>query len=134
MQLICHLHNVFHVDVLRKASTPSPLQQGPLNVGPETEDVEGQRYIVEEISDVKFAPFGRKWLQFLVHYASYPKPEWSLLSDVDDLEALYLFYASATWRAFSDGRRLTLLVNLSAGILPYAKFNELKGGGFVGVL
>ena len=35
------LHNVFHVDVLRKASTPSPLQQGPLNVGPETEDAEG---------------------------------------------------------------------------------------------
>ena len=54
------LHNVFHVYVLRKASTPSPLQQGPLNVGPETEDAEGEEYIVEKISDVKLAPFGRK--------------------------------------------------------------------------
>ena len=100
------LHNVFHVDVLRKASTPSPLQQGPLNVGPETEDAEGEEYIVERISYVKLAPFGRKrglWLRFLVHYIGYPKPEWSLLSDVDDLEALDLFYASTTRRAFSDG-------------------------------
>ena len=58
-------HNVFHVDVLKKASTPSPLQQGPLNVGHETEDAEWEEYIVERISDVKFAPFGRKrglWL------------------------------------------------------------------------
>ena len=85
------LHNVFYVDVLRKASTPSPLQQGPLHVGPETEDAEGEEYIVEKISDVKLAPFGRRrglWLQLLVHYASYPQPEWSLLSDVDDIEAL----------------------------------------------
>ena len=78
--------------MLRKASTPSPLQQGrPLNVGHETEDAEGEEYMVERISDVKFAPFGRKrglWLQFLVHYAGYSEPEWSLLSDVDDLEAL----------------------------------------------
>ena len=88
------LHNVFHVDVLRKASTPSPLQQESLNVGPETEDAEGEEYIVEKISYVKLAPFGRKrgsWLQFLVHYTGYPEPEWSLLSDVDDLKALDLF-------------------------------------------
>ena len=93
------LHNVFHVDVLRKASTPIPLQQGPLKVGPETEDADGEEYIVERISYVKLAPFGRKrglWLQFLVHYAGYPEPEWSLLSDVDDLEALDSFYASTT--------------------------------------
>ena len=32
----------------------------PLNVGPETEDAEGEEYIVEKISDVKLAPFGRK--------------------------------------------------------------------------
>ena len=55
---------------------------------------------------MKLAPFGRKrglWLQFLVHYAGYSEPEWSLLYDVDDLEALDSFYASTTWRAFSDG-------------------------------
>ena len=51
---------VVHVDVLQKASTPSPLQQGPLNVGHEPEDAEGEEYIVEKISDVKLAPFGRK--------------------------------------------------------------------------
>jgi hypothetical protein len=99
------LHNVFHVDVLRKASSPSPLQKGPLNVGPEAEDAEGEEYLVEKISNVKIAPFGRKrglWLQFLVHYFGYPEPEWSLLSDVDDLEVLDEFYASTTWRAFSD--------------------------------
>ena len=78
MPSICNERSVFHVDVLRKASTPSPLQQGPLNVGPETEDAEGEEYIVEKISGVKLAPFGRKrelWLRFLVHYAGYPKPE-----------------------------------------------------------
>ena len=32
----------------------------------------------------------------------YPEPEWSLLSDVDDLEALDEFYASTTWGAFFD--------------------------------
>ena len=72
-----HLHNVFHLDVLKKAS---PLQQGPLNVGHETEDAEGEEYIVEKISDVKLASFGRKrrlWLQFRVHYAGYQEPEWT---------------------------------------------------------
>ena len=83
-----------------------PFAKGPLNVGPEAEDAEGEEYLVEKISDVKIAPFGRKrglCLQFLVHYSGYPEPEWSLLSDVEDLEALDEFYASTTWRAFSDG-------------------------------
>ena len=37
------LHNVFHV--LRKASSPCSLQKGPLNVGPEAEDAEGEEYL-----------------------------------------------------------------------------------------
>ena len=91
--------------MLRKASSPCPLQKGPLNVGPEAEDAEGEEYVVDRISNVKIAPFGRKrglWLQFLVHYFGYLEPEWSLRSDVDDLEALDEFYTSTTWRAFSD--------------------------------
>ena len=40
---------------------------------------------------------------FLVHYSGYPEPEWSLLSGVDDFEALDKFYTSTTWRAFCDG-------------------------------
>ena len=35
-------------------------KKGPLNVGPEAEDAEGEEYIVERISDVKLAPFCRK--------------------------------------------------------------------------
>ena len=93
-------------------------------------------YIVERISDVKIAPFGRKrglWLQFLVHYSGYPEPEWSLLSDVDDLEALDKLYTSTTWHFLTvlstgTGRGLILLVSLSAKILPLVKFFELKGG------
>ena len=83
-----------------------PFAKGPLNVGPEAEDAEGEEYLVEKISDVKIAPFGRKWglwLQFLVHYYGSTEPEWYLLSDVDDLEALDKLYASTTWKVFSDG-------------------------------
>ena len=84
----------------------------------------GRNTSLTKISDAKLAHFGRKrglWLQFLVHDAGYPEPEWSLLSDVDDLEALGLFYAAATFLTVLStgiGRMLTLLVNLSARILP----------------
>ena len=99
------LHNVFHVDVLRRANTPQPLQRDPVNVGPDGEDQDGDEFLVEKISDVRLAPFARKrglWLQFLVHYAGYEQPEWSLLQDVDDLAVLDELFTTSTRRTFSD--------------------------------
>ena len=51
------LHNVFHVDVLRRAHSSQPLRQAPLTVGPDAEDVEGEEFVVEKVSAVKLAPF-----------------------------------------------------------------------------
>ena len=68
------LHNVFHVDVLRRAHSSQPLRQAPLTVGPDAEDAEGEEFVVEKISAVKLAPYARKrglWLQFLSYYTGY---------------------------------------------------------------
>jgi hypothetical protein len=42
------------------------------------------------------------WLQFLTHYTGYAQPKWSLLTDVNDLEALDVFFASDEWKTFFD--------------------------------
>ena len=49
------LHNVFHVDVLRRAHSSQPLRQAPLSVGPDPEDAEGEEFVVEKISAIKQA-------------------------------------------------------------------------------
>ena len=93
------------MDVLRRAHSSQPLRQAPLTVGPDVEDAEGEEFVVEKISAVKLAPFARKrglWLQFLTHYTGYAQPEWSLLTDVNDPEALDVFFASTEWKTFSD--------------------------------
>jgi hypothetical protein len=43
------LHNVFHVDVLRRAHSSQPLRQAPLTVGHDGEDAEGEEFAVEKI-------------------------------------------------------------------------------------
>lgn len=71
---------------LRRANSSQPLQQTPLTLGRDVEDVEGEKFAVERISTVKVAPFVLKrglWLEFLTYYSGYAQPEWSLLAGVN---------------------------------------------------
>ena len=94
------LHPVFHVDVLSKAATSTPLRSKAVDA---VDD--GLEYGVEKITDVKLDKWPRRrglQVQFLTHYVGYDVPEWSLLELLDDTVALDNFLTTDRWVSFAQ--------------------------------
>ena len=94
------LHPVFHVDVLSKAASETPLRSRPVDAV--DDDME---YRVDYISDVKLDNWPRRrglQVLFLTHYVGYNDPEWTLLDLIDDCVALDEFLKSDEWASFAQ--------------------------------
>ena len=102
------LHPVFHIDVLSRASSETPLRSRPVDAV--DDDME---YQIDHISDVKLDIWPRRrglQVQFLTHYVGYAEPEWSLLELLDDCIALDDFLKSDKWASFAQTKDYTEFV------------------------
>ena len=84
----CRIHNVFHIDLLSKASVDTPLRGQPHAV-----EQDGHRCEVEYIADCNIAQFRNKrgkqlQLQFLVKYVGFPRLEWNAWDGLSDDEGM----------------------------------------------
>ena len=101
------LHNVFHVDKLRPATSSRPLRQG-LSVTDEitADATDEEEFEVAAITDVKISAFPKKRGPQLLFWTVWKteEPSWEPYGNVYDVAALDDFFASQRWLQFSNSK------------------------------
>jgi len=94
------LHPVFHVNLLSRAASTTPLRE-------RQQEVTDEEFVVERLSDVKVDTAENKrglHVQFLTHYQGYSEPEWNLYTNLNDTLALDEFLKTDTWATFAHSQ------------------------------
>ena len=101
------LHNVFHVDKLRPATSSRPLRQG-LSVTDEitADATDEEEFEVAAITDVKISAFPKRRGPQLLFWTVWKteEPSWEPYGNVYDVAALDDFFASQRWLQFSNSK------------------------------
>ena len=120
------IHNVFHIDLLSKASVDTPLRAQPHAV-----EQDGHRYDVEYIADCNIAQFRNKrgkQLQFLVKYVGFPRLEWNVwdgLSDDEGMVPQFIdFLRSDKWQMFVKSNAYVTWISKNPAVQKYLKVED----------